>query len=266
MAPSVTATTAVNMAKCFREVKKGPPGAGGQGLRRDHQGRGPVVVLNSVGGAMGALYGTLFLRMAAAVQGRAELDLAAVTAMFQAGEKGILEMGKAKVGDKTLVDTLHPAVRALEAADREGKRLADALADFVAAAEAGMKSTTDLMARMGRSSRLGERSIGHQGRPGPPRVTSFSAPWRKGWHPADQRGCPAPKGHSRAGRRPLPSMAKGALSGPLLRVPCRGERGRFRSLFQVSTGFLRSCPQAVSPDSLARIRPVWIESGGFNRC
>ena len=68
-----------------------------------------------------------------------------------------MTIGKAKVGDKTLVDTLSPAVDALSEAASQGKPLADALSTFEAAAKTGMESTKDLLAKMGRASRLGER-------------------------------------------------------------------------------------------------------------
>ena len=67
----------------------------------------------------------------------------------------------AKVGDKTLVDTLSPAVTALSQAAEQGQSLSEGLVRFEAAAKEGMESTKDLLAKMGRASRLGERSIGH---------------------------------------------------------------------------------------------------------
>ena len=151
----------VNMAKCFREVKKKLAELEGKDFEAVLQGVG-MVVLNSVGGAMGALYGTLFLKMSQATAGKKEISLKDLVAMFQAGEKGILDIGKASVGDKTLIDTLSPAVRSLEKAEQDGKTLQEALKDFEAAASTGMKSTKGMVAKMGRASRLGERSIGHQ--------------------------------------------------------------------------------------------------------
>ena len=152
----------VNMAKCFREVKKklAASSAGDVGALFKDVG---MVVLNSVGGAMGALYGTFFLKLSQAESvAKSEVNLSDLVAMFQTGEKGVLDIGKANPGDKTLIDTLSPAVRAIEAAEKEGKSLAGALADFEQAAKRGMESTKDMLAKMGRSSRLGERTIGHQ--------------------------------------------------------------------------------------------------------
>ena len=151
----------VNMAKCFREVKKKLAASSAEDVGTLFKEVG-MVVLNSVGGAMGALYGTFFLKLSQASAGKSAVNLGDLVAMFQTGEQGILDIGKANLGDKTLIDTLSPAVRAIEAAEKESKPLAGALADFEAAAQEGMESTKDMLAKIGRASRLGERTIGHQ--------------------------------------------------------------------------------------------------------
>lgn len=151
----------VNMAKCFRLVKAKLDETPDEEFATIINNVA-MVVLNSVGGAMGALYGTLFMRMAQASTGKTELGLEDLTLMFQEAEKGILEIGQASVGDKTLVDTLSPAVRSLEDDVKAGASLPAALKNFEEAAEKGMLSTKDLIAKMGRASRLGERTIGHQ--------------------------------------------------------------------------------------------------------
>jgi len=151
----------VNMAKCFREVKKKLADSSAEDIGTLFKDVG-MVVMNSVGGAMGALYGTFFLRLSQAGAGKNDVNLSDLVNMLQTGEQGILDIGKANLGDKTLLDTLSPAVRAIEAAEKEGKMLADALTDFEQAAKNGMESTKDMLAKMGRASRLGERSIGHQ--------------------------------------------------------------------------------------------------------
>jgi dihydroxyacetone kinase-like protein len=151
----------VNMAKCFREVKKTLAETQANDIESLFKSVG-MVVLNSVGGAMGALYGTFFLKLSQETTGKTELNLNDLVRMFQTAEKGILDIGKANLGDKTLIDTLSPAVRALEKSERESKALPEALANFEQAAKEGMESTRKMMARMGRASRLGERTIGHQ--------------------------------------------------------------------------------------------------------
>ena len=80
--------------------------------------------------------------------------------MLAAGLAGLQEIVEAQVGDKTLVDTLSPAVDALKAAAEAGRDMPQALEEMKAAAQKGMESTKDLVAKFGRSSRLGERSRG----------------------------------------------------------------------------------------------------------
>lgn len=151
----------VNMSKCFRKVKEKLAETKPTDMNTLFMNVG-MVVLNSVGGAMGALYGTFFLRLAQSTAGKTELSLDDMVDMFQAGEKGILEIGKANPGDKTLLDTIAPAVRQLERSQQEGKTLTEALKNFKRAAKTGMESTKDMKAMMGRASRLGDRTIGHQ--------------------------------------------------------------------------------------------------------
>ena len=151
----------VNMAKCFREVKKKLPENIDKDVGTILKNVG-MVILNSVGGAMGALYGTLFLKASKEVMGKMEVNLEDLIKMFEAGEKGIQEMGKAQLGDKTLLDAIDPAVKALKEAQAQGKSFIDALAAFSEAAKKGAESTRGMISKIGRSSRLGERTIGHQ--------------------------------------------------------------------------------------------------------
>jgi dihydroxyacetone kinase-like protein len=151
----------VNMAKCFRLVKSKLAESSAKDIGTLFKDVG-MVVLNSVGGAMGALYGTFFLKLSQESAGKSDVNLSDLVAMFQIGERGILEIGKANLGDKTLIDTLSPAVRAIEAAANEGKELSKALVDFERAAKKGMESTREMVAKIGRASRLGERTVGHQ--------------------------------------------------------------------------------------------------------
>jgi dihydroxyacetone kinase-like protein len=121
-----------------------------------------MALVSSVGGAAGPLYGTLFLRMGMATDGRGELDLAGWADALEAGVKGVQTRGKAEPDDKTMVDALLPALAALREAEREGAPLGDALRRSAAAAEEGMRATIPLEARKGRASYLGPRSVGHQ--------------------------------------------------------------------------------------------------------
>lgn len=121
-----------------------------------------MTLISSVGGASGPLYGTWFLRASAAAAGKDELTADEVAALLKAGLDGVLQRGKANVGDKTMVDALSPAVDRFEQAIAAETPLLEALKQAVAAAEAGMKGTIPLVAKKGRASYLGDRSAGHQ--------------------------------------------------------------------------------------------------------
>lgn len=118
------------------------------------------VLMSEIGGSMGPLYGMMFSDMAEALDGANEIDAASFGRMIRAGLEGVRAIGSAKVGDKTLLDTLVPAVETYEAALAEGADWSQALGRMKAAAEAGRDSTLDMVAKIGRSSRLGERSRG----------------------------------------------------------------------------------------------------------
>ena len=119
-----------------------------------------MVLLNEIGGSMGPIYGTIFMAMAETAEDEEEISLELFSKMLDAGMEGLFDIVDARVGDKTLVDTLSPACDALHDAISAGKPFCAALEDMKAAALAGKESTKDLVAKYGRSSRLGERSRG----------------------------------------------------------------------------------------------------------
>ena len=119
-----------------------------------------MTLLEGIGGSMGPLYGSFFLEMSAALAGKDTLDAQRFGEALSAGVTGVETVGSAKVGDKTLLDTLVPARDAFHAALANGADFAAALAAMTAAAEQGWQSTKALQARLGRAARLGERSIG----------------------------------------------------------------------------------------------------------
>jgi dihydroxyacetone kinase-like protein len=121
-----------------------------------------MTLISTVGGASGPLFGTLFLRIGAALGDTAEVSLSQLATALHAGLDGIVARGKAEAGDKTVYDALAPAVQALETAAANGANTADALKAALAAAENGRDATTPMLARKGRASYLGERSVGHQ--------------------------------------------------------------------------------------------------------
>lgn len=120
-----------------------------------------MTLMSKVGGAAGPLYGTAFLRASTALGDVADVDAATLVAALRAARDGIVARGKAESGDKTMVDAWTPAVEAAAAAARDGDTHAVLLA-AAEAAEAGAVSTDPMLARKGRASYLGERSIGHR--------------------------------------------------------------------------------------------------------
>lgn len=121
-----------------------------------------TVLIKTVGGAAGPLYGSFFLRASAACVAKNELDAADLAALFEAGLGGVVQRGRAEVNDKTMVDALTPAVASMKQAVVGGADVAEMLSQAAAAAEEGMRATVPLQAKKGRASYLGERSIGHQ--------------------------------------------------------------------------------------------------------
>lgn len=121
-----------------------------------------MTLISSVGGASGPLYGTFFLRASTEATGKEELTEAELARLLQAGVAGIVQRGKANLGDKTMLDTLAPAVDAFTEAVIQQSTTVEALIKSVRAAEIGMKETIPLVAKKGRASYLGERSAGHQ--------------------------------------------------------------------------------------------------------
>jgi dihydroxyacetone kinase-like protein len=121
-----------------------------------------AVLIRTMGGSAGPLYGTFFIRAGAVCADKSELAPADVVALFQAGVEGLQQRGKAEPGDKTMLDALLPALDAMRRALEDGSGLAEILERGAAAAEAGMRATIAMQARKGRASYLGARSIGHQ--------------------------------------------------------------------------------------------------------
>lgn len=118
------------------------------------------VLMAEIGGSMGPLYGSLFRAMAKAAADASTIDKAVFGRMLTAGVAAVGEVGGAKPGDKTLMDVLVPALEAYNNALLEKEDFETALSRMAAAAEQGKDSTRELVAKVGRSARLGERSRG----------------------------------------------------------------------------------------------------------
>lgn len=120
-----------------------------------------TVLVSEIGGSMGPLYGNFFRGLAISTREVDEIDRTAFLSMLNEGLARIRRVTEAQKGDKTLIDVLEPAREAFAKADAENASFERSLADMVSAAQLGFASTKDLTAKVGRSSRLGERSRGH---------------------------------------------------------------------------------------------------------
>lgn len=119
-----------------------------------------MILLNEIGGSMGPIYGTLFMTMAEKREEAEKIGLDDLLAMLEAGKEELFTIVDARVGDKTLVDTLSPAIDALGQASNEKMDFRAALITMCDAAKKGKDSTKNMVAKYGRASRLGERSRG----------------------------------------------------------------------------------------------------------
>jgi dihydroxyacetone kinase-like protein len=152
----------VNLTRGFRAV--------GEALAGDADALPPgrqlilagKTLVSTVGGASGPLWGTALRRAGRALGDAPELDGAGLADALDAALAGVVELGAAECGDKTMVDALRPATLALRAAIESGAPLADALKAAADAATDGARATVPMRARKGRASYLGERSVGHE--------------------------------------------------------------------------------------------------------
>lgn len=151
----------INMARGFEAVRAKLATAGSDDIGGVLKMSG-MTLISTVGGAAGPLYGTAFMRMAAAAQGKTTIDTETAAAMFKAAIGGIKERGKAVRGEKTMLDALEPAYEAFSQGMAEGEGLLRCLELATDAAGKGVEYTKTIIATKGRASYLGERSLGNQ--------------------------------------------------------------------------------------------------------
>jgi dihydroxyacetone kinase-like protein len=119
-----------------------------------------MTLISTVGGASGPLYGTFFLQAAGPANGKMALNHEELLSACNAGLQGLMSRGKARVGEKTMIDALVPALEALKPSQDDS--ISAAVNRAVTAAKQGSDSTVPLVATKGRASYLGERSAGHR--------------------------------------------------------------------------------------------------------
>ena len=118
------------------------------------------ILMLKIGGSMGPLYGKFFQAIAKSTKDKEEIGQNDFAEIVETIVENIQSISEAKVGDKTLMDCLMPAKEAFVNATNSGKSFVESLDEMIVAAEAGRDSTKDLVAKLGRSARLGERSRG----------------------------------------------------------------------------------------------------------
>jgi dihydroxyacetone kinase-like protein len=162
-----------NLSRGFTTVRAAleaePPATPGAALTRVG-----MTLISSVGGASGPLYGTFFRRTGRALGDAGRVDAAELAEAFQVGLDALTKLGGARLGDKTMVDVIAPAIDALRTAAADGTSTAEALARAADVAEAEARETIPRRARKGRASYLGERSEGHED----PGAASAALLWR----------------------------------------------------------------------------------------
>ena len=124
--------------------------------------RAAATAIGGVGGAIGPLYAAALGAVAAEIGADAGSDfgVSGLRRVAEAAEEAIARLGHATPGDKTVLDALHPLVESLRASEATGRPLDEALGRAVDAADGGVVETANMIARIGRASRLGERSRG----------------------------------------------------------------------------------------------------------
>ena len=119
------------------------------------------IFLSAVGASAGPLYATALMRGGSAVKDKNLLDAMSFSLFLNAAANGIKERGKAEIGDKTMLDVWMPAADEMTKQVSNGADLMIALECAVKKAENAMNDTKNLLAKKGRASKLGDRSIGH---------------------------------------------------------------------------------------------------------
>lgn len=119
-----------------------------------------TVLLTEIGGSMGPLYGTFFLSFGKKLDDVKDIGAEQFLGALRSGAEAVMNIGGAQVGDKTMIDTLVPAIEAFELTSSGGATFAQSLGAMSTAAIDGRDSTKDMVSKLGRSSRLGERSRG----------------------------------------------------------------------------------------------------------
>ena len=113
-----------------------------------------------IGGSMGPIYGTMFSKLNKTLKKEDKITTEIFLEALNNACEGLMDLAGAKVGDKTLIDTLYPASQKFKEALDFDKDFKTCLVALIEGAEAGKENTKNLVAKIGRAARLGERSKG----------------------------------------------------------------------------------------------------------
>lgn len=119
-----------------------------------------MTLAETVPSTLGTLMATGFMRAGKTIQGKTEVDLANSVLMASVFVEGIIERGKAKPGEKTIIDSLYPAFQALKLASKEGRDLKEGFKKAYEAAKGGVEDTKEMLPKHGRVVWYREKSIG----------------------------------------------------------------------------------------------------------
>ena len=161
-----------NLSRGFQALMKSEEIAKEDSLA-SYLGSVSALLADRIGGSYGAVLGLFFKGMAAASEGKEQLERETLAKAFEVGKETILSIGKAKPGDKTMLDALLPAIQALQQVSNLGEALEQAALE----ASKGAERTRTMKASLGRARFLGERSIGTQD----PGATSMALLLRALW-------------------------------------------------------------------------------------
>lgn len=151
----------VTMARGARAVKEKLE-AMEDGTNRDYLKAYGRTLVSTLGGAMGPLFGSIFLELSKVCKEKEEMDVNDFYIGLKNGQEKIMDLGGAKVGDKTMVDAIDPVVKSFDESVKENRSLEEAFKRGIEAADKGVQDTIPMRSRRGRSKFLQDKSIGHQ--------------------------------------------------------------------------------------------------------
>lgn len=150
----------MSVAKGFKQLKQDWNEIPKEDIGAFLKGSG-MIITEYCGGASGPIWGSAFRSAAKYAAGKTELNLSELAEMMQSAVDGIQKRGGAKLGDKTLLDALIPAVESLKTSAAENEDMLAAMKKSAVAAVAGAEKTKEMVATKGRASYVGERSVSY---------------------------------------------------------------------------------------------------------